>query len=239
MKKMLFLMAALLLVDVASMAQPKEGLYKQTKFQTLEGKEMTNPQDMYLLLKDGKTYEIQTYEVEGVKRVYVVGKDMKALKVTDDGLSYAWTYDPSGYPGGQNTIKVINVYKPAKGITSESMKTFLSLMQKVGKKGVKKNKLLGVWHAPEMTSTLYYKFYDKDVRMTLHIANVGTTQSMVFTMEDVVYSPDGNTKEGGNPCTITWLNSNRHDLSYEYNGHTNTEKWERTPMPDYVISIFK
>ena len=94
MKKMLFLSVALLMLGLTTMAQPKDGLYKQTKFQTLDGKEMTNPQDMYLLLKDGKTYEIQTYEVEGVERVYVVGKDMKALKATDDGLTYTWIYDP-------------------------------------------------------------------------------------------------------------------------------------------------
>ena len=96
MKRTLFLSIAMLMVGMATMAQPKPGLYKQTKFTTLDGKEMENPQDLYLLLKNGKTYEIQTYEVEGVERVYVVEKEMKALTVTDEGLSYTWTYDPSG-----------------------------------------------------------------------------------------------------------------------------------------------
>ena len=239
MKRTLFLSIAMLMVGMATMAQPKPGLYKQTKFTTLDGKEMENPQDLYLLLKNGKTYEIQTYEVEGVERVYVVEKEMKALTVTDEGLSYTWTYDPSGYPGGQNTVKVTNVYTPAKKIMSENMKDFLDQMKRVATKGNKKNKLIGVWHAPEMTGTDYYKFYDKDVRMTLHIAKVGTHNSMVFTMEDVEYTPDGHTKEGGNPCTISWNGSNQHNLSYVYNGHTNTEKWIRSTLPDYVVEIFK
>lgn len=227
------------MVALATTAQPKEGLYKQTKFQTQDGKELENPQDMYLLLKNGRTYEIQTYEVEGVERVYVVEKDMKALKAEEEGLTYTWTYDPSGYPGGQNTVKVKNVYLPAKKIMSESMKSFLALMNKVDKKGNKKNKLLGVWHEPDMSSTLYYKLYDKDVRMTLHIAKVGTHNSMIFTMEDVEYAKDGNTVEGGNPCRITWNGNSQHNLSYDYNGHTNTEKWIRATLPDYVVEIFK
>ena len=227
------------MVALAATAQPKEGLYKQTKFQTQDGKELENPQDMYLLLKNGRTYEIQTYEVEGVERVYVVEKDMKALKAEEEGLTYTWTYDPSGYPGGQNTVKVKNVYLPAKKIMSESMKSFLALMNKVDKKGNKKNKLLGVWHEPDMSSTLYYKLYDKDVRMTLHIAKVGTHNSMIFTMEDVEYAKDGNTVEGGNPCRITWNGNSQHNLSYDYNGHTNTEKWIRATLPDYVVEIFK
>ena len=239
MKKSLFLSIALLMVALATTAQPKEGLYKQTKFQTQDGKELENPQDMYLLLKNGRTYEIQTYEVEGVERVYVVEKDMKALKAEEEGLTYTWTYDPSGYPGGQNTVKVKNVYLPAKKIMSESMKSFLALMNKVDKKGNKKNKLLGVWHEPDMSSTLYYKLYDKDVRMTLHIAKVGTHNSMIFTMEDVEYAKDGNTVEGGNPCRITWNGNSQHNLSYDYNGHTNTEKWIRATLPDYVVEIFK
>ena len=90
MKKSLFLSIALLMVALAATAQPKEGLYKQTKFQTLDGKETESPQDMYLLLKDGRTYEIQTYEVEGVERVYVVEKDIKALEKTEDGLVHTW-----------------------------------------------------------------------------------------------------------------------------------------------------
>ena len=227
------------MVGMATMAQPKPGLYKQTKFTTLEGREMENPQDLYLMLKNGKTYEIQTYEVEGVERVYIVEKEMKALVVTDEGLSYTWTYDPSGYPGGQNTVKVTNVYAPAKKIMSENMKDFLDLMDRVGSKGSKKNKLLGAWHAPEMTGTDYYKFYDKDVRMTLHIAKVGTHNSMILTMEDVEYAKDGNTVEGGNPCRITWNGNSQHNLSYDYNGHTNTEKWIRATLPDYVVEIFK
>ena len=238
MKRKLFLSVAMLVVGMATMAQPKDGLYKQTKFQTLDGREMTNPQDMYLMLKDGKTYEIQTYEVEGVERVYVVEKEMKALKAEGDGLTYTWIYDPSGYPGGQNTVKVKNIYTPAKRILSESMRTFLALMDKVDKKGVKKNWLLGAWHAPEMSSTLYYKFYDKDVRMTLHIAKVGKTQSMIFTMEDVEYTKDGNTVEGGNPCRIAWDGKNAHALSYEYKGYTNTEKWIRKSIPENVVAIF-
>lgn len=107
------------------------------------------------------------------------------------------------------------------------------------KKGNKKNKLLGVWHEPDMSSTLYYKLYDKDVRMTLHIAKVGTHNSMIFTMEDVEYAKDGNTVEGGNPCRITWNGNSQHNLSYDYNGHTNTEKWIRATLPDYVVEIFK
>ena len=55
MKRTLFLAIAMFMVGMATMAQPKPGLYKQTKFQTLDGKEMENPQDMYLMLKDGKT----------------------------------------------------------------------------------------------------------------------------------------------------------------------------------------
>lgn len=239
MKKSLFLSIALLMVALAATAQPKEGLYKQTKFQTLDGKETESPQDMYLLLKDGRTYEIQTYEVEGVERVYVVEKDIKALEKTEDGLVHTWTYDPSGYPGGQNTVKVKSIYHPAKKIMSENIKSFLALMGKVNKKGSKKNKLLGVWHEPNMSSTLYYKLYDKDVRMTLHIAKVGTHNSMIFTLEDVEYAKNGNTIEGGNPCTITWNGNNQHNLSYVYNGHTNTEKWIRTTLPDYVVEIFK
>jgi hypothetical protein len=239
MKRTLFLSIAMLMVGMATMAQPKPGLYKQTKFTTLDGKEMENPQDLYLLLKNGKTYEIQTYEVEGVERVYVVEKEMKALTVTDEGLSYTWTYDPSGYPGGQNTVKVTNVYTPAKKIMSENMKDFLDLMDRVDKKPGKKNKLLGAWHAPEMTGTNYYKFYDKEVRMTLHLAQVGNAQSMIFTMEEVEYTPDGHTREGGNPCQISWQGKDKHTLSYQYNGHTNTENWHRTTMPAHVVSIFK
>ena len=162
MKKTLFLSVALLMAAITGMAQPKCGLYKQTKFQTPEGKMEECTKDMYLMVKEGKTYEIQTYVVEGVRRVYVVEKEMKALKAEGDGLTYTWIYDPSGYPGGQNTVKVKNIYTPAKRMLSESMRTFLGLMDKVDKKGVKKNWLLGAWHAPEMSSTLYYKFYDKD-----------------------------------------------------------------------------
>ena len=222
MKRTLFLAIAMFMVGIAAMAQPKPGLYKQTKFTTLDGKEMENPQDMYLMLKDGKTYEIQTYEVEGVERVYVVEKEMKTLKVTDEGLCYTWTYDPSGYPGGQNTVKVTNVYTPAKKIMSENMKDFLDLMDRLSAKSNKKNKLLGVWHAPEMTGT-----------------QVGKTQSMIFTIEDVEYTPDGHTKEGGNPCQISWKGKDKHALSYVYNGHTNTENWNRTAIPQHVVKIFK
>lgn len=239
MKKSLFLSIALLMVAMAISAQPKPGLYKQTKFQSQEGQEQECPQDMYLLLKDGKTYELQTYEVEGVERVYVVEKEMKALKAEGDGLTYTWTYDPSGYPGGQNTVKVTNVYVPAKKIISENLQDFLDLMGNISNKVSKKNKLLGTWHQTDATSSLYYKYYGKDVRMTIRIANVGKQKSMIFTMEDVEYTPEGNTKEGGNPCTIKWQDNNIHSLSYVYNGYTNTEKWSRTTLPDYVVKIFK
>ena len=136
-------------------------------------------------------------------------------------------------------MKVTNVYTPAKKIMSENMKDFLDLMDRVDKKPGKKNKLLGAWHAPEMTGTNYYKFYDKEVRMTLHLAQVGNAQSMIFTMEEVEYTPDGHTREGGNPCQISWQGKDKHTLSYQYNGHTNTENWHRTAMPAHVVSIFK
>lgn len=239
MKKSSFLSIAFLMFASIAMAQPKPGLYKQTKFKTPDGIEQGNPQDVYLLLKNGKTYELQTYEVEGVERVYLVEKDMKTLQVVEGDLHYTWTYDPSGYPGGQNTVKVTNVYTPAKRIMSETMKTFIDVMDRVGKKGSKKNKLLGVWHEPNMSSTSYYKFYDKKTRMTVHIAKVGNNKSMVFTLEDVEYTPDGHTKEGGNPCKITWEGNNKHILSYEYNGHTNEESWSRTTLPDHIMEIFE
>lgn len=238
MKKSSFLSIALLMFASIAMAQPKSGLYKQTQFQTSDGIEQGTPQDIYLLLKKGKTYELQTYEVDGVERVYVVEKDMKALKVVEGDLHYTWTYDPSGYPGGQNATEVTNVYSPAKRIMSATMKTFIDLMGKVDKKMSKKNKLLGVWHEDNMSSTSYYKFYDKEVRMTVHIAKVGENKSMIFTMEEVEYTPDGNTKEGGNPCRIAWEGNNKHILSYDYNGHTNTENWTRTSLPDDVTEIF-
>ena len=63
--------------------------------------------------------------------------------------------------------------------------------------------------------------------------------SPVFTMEEVEYTPDGHTKEGGNPCQISWQGKDKHTLSYQYNGHTNTENWHRTAMPAHVVSIFK
>lgn len=238
MKKTLFLSVALLLVAIAGMAQPKCGLYKQTKFQTPEGKTEVCSRDMYLMVKNGKTFEIQTYVVEGVRRVYVVEKDIKTLKTVGEELNYTWTYDPSGYPGGQNTVKVTNVYLPAKKIMSKEMSDFLSLMNKVGKKSIKKNKLLGVWHEADESSSLYYKCYDKDVRMTVRIAKVNNSSSMIFTIEDVEYTKEGNTKEGGNPCTIQWQGNNTHTLSYVYNGYTNTEKWSRTTLPNYVTEIF-
>lgn len=239
MNKSTFLSFVLLMVAAIAMAQPKSGLYKQTKFLSAEGQEQGTPQDVYLLLKNGKTYEMQTYDVDGVERVYVVEKDMKALKSVDDDLHYTWTYDPSGYPGGQNTVEVTNIYSPAKRIMSETIKTFFDLMERVDKKGSKKNLLLGVWHEANTSSTSYYKFYDRKMRMTLHIAKVGNSQSMIFTLESVEYTPDGNTKEGGNPCQISWENNNLHKLSYQYNGHTNTEKWSRTALPAYVVEIFK
>lgn len=239
MKKTLFLSVALLMAAITGMAQPKCGLYKQTKFQTPEGQMEECTKDMYLMVNDGKTYEIQTYVVEGVRRVYVVEKDMKTLETVGEELHYTWTYDPSGYPGGQNTVKVTNVYLPAKKIISKDMSDFLALMDKVDKKGVKKNKLLGVWHEADESSSLYYKCYDKDVRMTVRIAKVNNNSSIIFTMEDVEYTKDGNTTEGGNPCTITWQGNNIHTLSYVYNGYTNTEKWSRTTLPAHVVSIFK
>lgn len=238
MKKSSFLSIALLMFASIVMAQPKPGLYKQTKFQTPDGIEQENPKDVYLLLKEGKTYELQTYEVEGVERVYVVEKDMKALKAVEKDVHYTWTYDPSGYPGGQNAVEVTNVYSPAKRIMSETMKTFMDLMEKVDNNKTKKNKLLGVWHEDKTQSTSYYKFYDKEIRMTVHIAKVGNNSSMIFTLEAVEYTPDGNTKEGGNPCRIAWEGNNKHTLSYEYNGYTNTEVWSRTALPDFVINIF-
>lgn len=236
-KKIFFLSIAMLLAT-ATMAQPKAGLYKQTKYQTQDGEEHVCTQDMYLLLKNGKTYEMQTYMAEGVRRVYVVEKDMKALKGDGKELTYTWTYDPSGYPGGQNNVSVTNVYVPAKGIMSEDMSTLLKLMGKADKKGVKKNKLLGVWHEKDESSTLYYKLYDKDERMTVHIAKVGKANSMVFTIESVEYDALGNTTEGGNPCYIKWDGTNTHTLAYEYNGHTFTETWNRASLPDYVLDIF-
>ena len=75
--------------------------------------------------------------------------------------------------------------------------------------------------------------------MTVRIAKVNNNSSIVFTMEDVEYTKDGNTTEGDNPCTITWQGNNIHTLSYVYNGYTNTEKWSRTTLPAHVVSIFK
>ena len=57
MKKVFFLTIALLMGTIAAMAQPKPGLYKQTKYQSAEGQEMEVTNDVYLMVKDGKTYE--------------------------------------------------------------------------------------------------------------------------------------------------------------------------------------
>lgn len=239
MKKTLFLSIALFMA-AGTMAQAESGLYKQTKFLTQDGEEHECTQDVYILLKDNKTYEIQTYITDGVRRAYVVEKDMTLSKSNDNSkeLTYTWTYDLNGYPGGQNTEQVTNIYSPAKGIMSNDMRIFLNLMDKADKKGVKKNKLLGVWHEADESSTMYYKLYDTKERMTLHIAKVGNIKSMIFTIEDVVYDSNGNTREGGNPCLIKWEGANRHTLAYDHKGHTFTETWTRASMPDYVMDIF-
>ena len=39
---------------IAAMAQPKPGLYKQTKYQSADGQEMETTNDTYLMIKDGK-----------------------------------------------------------------------------------------------------------------------------------------------------------------------------------------
>lgn len=239
MKKVFFLTIALLMGTIAAMAQPKPGLYKQTKYQSADGQEMETTNDTYLMIKDGKTYEIQTYHQEGVRRAYVVEKEMRGLLSVADAIVYSWMYNPTGYPGAQNEVRISNVYMPAEKIMSEEMKEFLDVMERVGQKGVKKNKLLGVWHEADESSTLYYKYYDKKVRMTARLAKVGNNTSIVFTMEDVKYTKDGNTIEGGNPCTIKWNGTDNHDLIYVYNGYTNTEKWARTAMPDEVVDIFR
>lgn len=239
MKKVFFLTIALLMGTIAAMAQPKPGLYKQTKYQSAEGQEMEVTNDVYLMVKDGKTYEIQTYQEEGVRRAYVVEKEMRGLLSVSDAIVYSWMYNATGYPGAQNEVRISNVYLPAEKIMSEEMKEFLDVMKRVGQKNVKKNKLLGVWHEADESSTLYYKYYDKKVRMTARLAKVGDNTSIVFTMEDVKYTKDGNTIEGGNPCTIKWHDVNNHDLVYVYNGYTNTEKWARTAMPDEVVELFR
>lgn len=220
------------------MAQPQSGLYKQMKYLNQDGREVVCDKDIYLLLKDGKTYEIQSTVNGETRRLYLLEKDMKSLKGDEKQLTYTWTYDPSGYPGGQDTEQITNVYIPAKSIMSKEMNAFLGLMDRADKKGVKKNKLLGVWHEADESNTLYYKMYDKAVRMTIHVAKVGEKYSMVFTIEDVEYINDEFTKEGGNPCIIKWQGTNSHTLSYNYNGYTFAENWTRTQMPACILDIF-
>ncbi|MBR5466264.1 MAG: hypothetical protein IKU79_02510 [Bacteroidaceae bacterium] len=239
MKKIIFISIVLLMSTISGMAQLKCSLYKQTSYKTPEGKCIACTNDTYLMIKEGKTYEIQTYKVEGVSRVYAIEKDMKNIQANGKEINYTWTYDPSGYPGGQNTIKITNVYIPAKKVMSREMKTFLSLIKKISNKTSKKNKLFGVWQENDNSASLYYKSYNKKVRTTVRIAKVNNNNSILFTMEDVEYTKEGNTKEGGNPCTIKWQDNNTHILSYVYNGYTNSEKWSRTSLPSYVTEIFK
>ena len=128
MKKVFFLTIALLMGTIAAMAQPKPGLYKQTKYQSADGQEMETTNDTYLMIKDGKTYEIQTYHQEGVRRAYVVEKEMRGLLSVADAIVYSWMYNPTGYPGAQNEVRISNVYMPAEKIMSEEMKEFLDVM---------------------------------------------------------------------------------------------------------------
>ncbi len=115
------------------------------------------------------------------------------------------------------------------------------------------NKLIGIWRAVSESKGLtldpnalpYVKVYRPESRGIIHGKKIllnlpffpGNYTSEI-RIDNVDYLPDGNTREGGNPCTIVWLNENTHKLQYkDARGQLREEIWERCELPDYLKMI--
>lgn len=115
------------------------------------------------------------------------------------------------------------------------------------------NKLIGTWRAVSESKGItldpnalpYVKVYRPESRVVIHGKKIllnlpffpGNYTSEI-RIDSVDYLPDGNTREGGNPCTIVWLNENTHKLQYkDARGQLREEIWERCELPDYLKMI--